>query len=100
MMHFAPAWRDLTASLFWAAAWLPVGMAIGIFQFMTLRWVVGMLASGRSVLLPFGTQLARLVLIAAALALITRLVGALPLLGTTAGIVIARTAMVRDGARR
>jgi hypothetical protein len=100
MTHFAPAWRDLTASLLWAAAWLPVGMAIGVFQFITLRWVVGMLASGRSFLLPFGTQLARLVLIAAALAIITRFVGASPLLGTTAGILIARTAMVRDGARR
>ncbi len=99
MMHFAPAGRDLIVSLLWASVWLPVGMVIGVFQFMTLRWVVGRLASGRSVLVPFGTQLARLVLIAAALAIITRLVGAMPLLGTTAGILIARTAMLRGGAR-
>jgi N-ATPase, AtpR subunit len=100
MMHFAPALSDLIASLLWASAWLPVGMAIGAFQFITLRWVVGMLAAGRSTFVPFGTQLARLVLIAAALAIITRLAGALPLLGTTAGILIARTAMLRSGARR
>ena len=99
MMHFASHWRDLTTSLLWAGAWLPVGLAIGAFQFMTLRWVIGMLASGRSALVPVGAQLARLVLIAAALAIITRLVGALPLLGTTAGILIARTAMLRGGAR-
>ncbi len=100
MMHFGPAGRDLIASLLWATAWLPVGMALGAFQFMTLRWVVGMLAAGRSTLMPFGTQLARLVLIAAALAVITRLLGTLPLLGTTAGILIVRTAMLRGGARR
>ncbi len=99
MMHFASHWHDLTTSLLWAGAWLPVGLAIGAFQFMTLRWVVGMFAAGRSALVPVGAQLARLVLIAAALAIITRLVGALPVLSTTAGILIARTAMLRGGAR-
>ncbi len=87
---------ELTSSLL-GAAWLAAGALIGAAHFLTLRWNVRMLATGRSVLLPLGVQLARFALMAAVLLLITRSFGAWPLLMATVGILVARTAILRLG---
>lgn len=81
-----------------AGAWLIVGVSIGAFHFLTLRWSVGMLATGRAWPLPTVVQLARFALLAGLLAVVTIHFGALPLLLVTAGILAARTAILRRGA--
>ncbi len=89
---------DLVGPALAAGMWLVVGLLIGAGYFLTLRRNVRMLAAGRSLLLPLGFQLGRFVLLAAALAAITTAFGALPLLAATAGIVVARTGVIRWGA--
>jgi len=81
-----------------AGTWLTVGALIGAFHFLTLRWNVGMLATGQAWLLPTVVQLARFALLAGLLAVITIHFGALPLLLVTAGMLTARTAILRRGA--
>ncbi len=90
---------DLAARLIIVGVWLAAGMLIGAGYFLTLRRNVGMFAAGRSLLLPLGFQLARFVLLAAALAAIARSSGALPVLAATAGVLVARTAVIRWGAQ-
>lgn len=80
-----------------AGIWLAAGALIGAGYFVTLQRNVRMFAAGRSLLLPLGFQLGRFVLLAAALAVIARSFGALPLLAATAGIVVARTGVIRWG---
>jgi len=82
-----------------AAAWLCCGALIGAFHFLTLRWSVGLLAAGRVPLLAMTLQLTRFALLAGALGMIARGVGAVPLLVATAGILAARTAAIRLGAQ-
>ncbi len=89
----------LTAhDLMLAAAWLAAGMAIGGFFFLTLRWNVQMLATGRPLLPVISIQLVRFAAVAAMLAAIAIYFGALPLLSAAAGILAARMALVRWGA--
>jgi F1F0 ATPase subunit 2 len=78
-----------------AAGWLAAGAAIGAVHFMSLRWNVRMLAAGRSLLPAVAVQLARFAFIGAALAAIAIYFGALPLLAATAGILAARTVIIR-----
>jgi F1F0 ATPase subunit 2 len=78
-------------------AWLIAGALLGAFHFLTLRWNVTMLASGQSLFLAMALQLARFVLVAAALAVVAIYFGALPLLVATAGIFVSRAAVVRLG---
>ncbi len=95
MMHFGLPEHDPIGYLLRAGIWLPAGAVIGVFHFLTLRWNVRMFAAGQSLLLPSAIQLVRLVLIAVVLATITRSFGVLPLLAATAGVLLARTAIVR-----
>jgi F1F0 ATPase subunit 2 len=78
-----------------AGAWLAAGVLLGGFHFLTLRWNVRMFASDPSPLLPLGIQVMRFALVAAVLAVVARYFGALPLLVMTAGILVARTAVIR-----
>lgn len=89
----------LTTHGFMAAAfWLAVGAAIGGGFFSSLRWSVAMLTSGRAMLAVIAAQLARLVMIGIALTAIALYFGALPLLAASAGILLARAAVLRWGA--
>jgi hypothetical protein len=80
-----------------AALWLAAGAVIGGVFFLTLRWNVRMLAAGRAMLPVIAVQLTRLAAIGVALTAIAVYFGALPLLAAGAGILLARTAMVRWG---
>jgi len=96
---------DLTADapvrhLLDIGGWFAAGALVGAFHFLTLRWnarlFVGTLFVGtRWPLLPAGIQLVRFGLIAAALAFVAKMFGGLPLLVTTTGILVARTAIIR-----
>ena len=82
-----------------AAGWLAAGMAIGAIHFLSLRWNVRMLTDGRSLLPALALQLCRFAAIGIVLAVIAHTFGALPLIVTTAGILLARTVIIRLGAR-
>jgi F1F0 ATPase subunit 2 len=99
MTHFELTGYETIGILLSAGAWLMAGALIGSFYFMTLHWNVRMFMTEQSLLLPLGVQFVRFALIAAVLAAITRFSGALPLLVTTAGILGARTAILRWGVR-
>jgi N-ATPase, AtpR subunit len=83
--------------LAFAAGWFAAGMVIGACHFLTLRWNVGMLAAGRSLLPVIAVQLGRFAATGAVLAVIAIYFGAIALLGATAGILAARTGLVRWG---
>ena len=85
--------HDLTL----AAGWLAAGTLLGGFYFLTLRWNVRMLAAGRSLLPVMAIQFGRFAAITVVLSFIAIYFGALPLLSAGAGILAARTAMVRWG---
>jgi hypothetical protein len=95
----APSLTDASLLVLGAGGWLAAGAAIGAFHFLTLRQNVRMLAAGRPLLPALALQLARFAATAAALFLIARHFGALPLLAGTAGILASRTAIARCGAR-
>jgi F1F0 ATPase subunit 2 len=97
MTIFHDTERDLILYILGASAWLGVGAAIGAFHFLSLRWNVRNLEVGRSILTAFAIQIVRFALVAVALGVIARYLGALPLLIATAGILAARPAIVRLG---
>ncbi len=80
--------------------WLAAGVVIGGFHFLTLRWNVQKLATGQSPVLALAIQLIRLVVVAGVLVFIVRRFGAMPLLVATAGILAARSAVLRWGAQQ
>ncbi len=85
--------QDLTL----AAGWLAAGTVFGGFYFLSLRWNVGMLAAGRSLLPVMAIQIGRFAAIGIVLAVVAIYFGALPLLAASAGILAARTAVLRWG---
>ncbi len=95
MTEFHLTEHDLVLFALSAGAWLAVGTLLGAFHFLTLRCNVRMFVIGQSLPLAFGTQLVRFAVIVGGLAIISRQFGALPLLVATAGILVARTAIVR-----
>ncbi len=96
-LHFIQ--HDLVPFVLSGGAWLATGVLIGTCNFLTLRWNVRMLAVGQSLATALATQLVRFALIAGVLAAIAGHFGALPLLLATAGILAARTAVLRFGAQ-
>ncbi|OJU23816.1 MAG: hypothetical protein BGN91_08335 [Nitrobacter sp. 62-13] len=82
------------AMVFQAFGWLLAGALLGWFHFLTLRWNVRILVSGRA-LLPFALQLLRFAMPAAALSIIARSFGALPLLTAALGLLVARIVVFR-----
>jgi len=97
MTYFQLAGRDLMLYALDAGAWLSVGALIGASHFLTLRRNVRMLAGDRSFPLALAVQFGRLAILAGALAVIAAHFGALPLIVATAGILAARTAVLRLG---
>ena len=94
MTHFYSTGHELIGELLGAGAWFAAGAVIGAGHFLTLRWNARMFAAGRSLWLPAAVQLARLALLASALAAIASFFGAL-LLAAAGGILITRTAVMR-----
>jgi F1F0 ATPase subunit 2 len=90
---------NLAVLVLQAGAWLAAGVLLGGFHFLTLRWNVRMFASDPSPLLPLGIQVLRFALVAAVLATVAHYFGALALLIVTAGVLVARTAVIRLGAQ-
>jgi F1F0 ATPase subunit 2 len=78
-----------------AAAWLAAGTVIGAIHFVGLHRNVRILAAGRSLLPAAAVQFGRFAVMGVALAVIAHSFGALPLLAATAGILAARTVIVR-----
>lgn len=99
MIEFHLTAHDLAVAVLSAGSWLAIGIGIGVLYFLTLRWNVRMLAAGRPLLPTMAIQLGRFAAIGIVLAIIAGYFGALPLLATTAGILAARTAIIRFGAQ-
>lgn len=89
--------RDLILCVLSASVWLGVGTLISAFHFLSLRWNVRHFEVGQSLLLVFAIQFVRFALIAIVLGIIAGQFGALSLLIATAGILAARTAILRFG---
>jgi F1F0 ATPase subunit 2 len=97
MMNFSFTGHDLIPYAIKAGGWLTVGALIGASHFLALRWNVRMFAVGGSFPLVLATQLVRFALLAGVLTLIAGHFGAFPLLVAAAGILAARTAVLRFG---
>jgi F1F0 ATPase subunit 2 len=80
-------------------AWLVVGTLLGALYFLTLRWNIQTFIVGKSPPAAFLIQLIRFSVLAGGLVIISKQFGALPLLVATAGIIAARTAIIRFGVR-
>ncbi len=87
--------HDAIANAFAAGVWLAAGVSIGVVYFLSLRWNVELLATGRSPLRAILLQLARFTGMAGILAVIALKFGALPLLVSFLGVVVSRTIVVR-----
>ncbi len=95
MTHLVVTANEMIRHLLGVGVWLTAGVPIGAIHFLTLQWNAHLFVSGRRLLLPLAIQLVRLGLIGASLTAVGRIFGALPLLLTTAGILVTRTALVR-----
>jgi hypothetical protein len=87
-------------TLAWAAQitlWLAAGIVIGALHFLSLRWSVRLFIEGRAAR-SLAIQGLRLTALGGALAAVAVWFGALPLLAATAGLLLARTAVLRLGA--
>ncbi|SKA25409.1 N-ATPase, AtpR subunit [Enhydrobacter aerosaccus] len=89
----------MTAHLPFLLAWFIAGAILGTLHWMSLRWSIGLFAAGRSVLLPFLTQLARFASIGAALTFAAVHQGAYALLASAGGVLAARAVALRRAAR-
>ena len=67
MTNFYLTENDLILYVLSASAWLSVGALTGTFHLLTLRWNVGMFATGQSLPLALAIQLARFAVIAGVL---------------------------------
>jgi F1F0 ATPase subunit 2 len=81
-----------------AAIWLIVGTLIGGIHFLTLRWTADAVAHGRSIAAVLAVQLVRLLLVGVAMVIIVQSFGALALVSAAAGILAARSIVLRAGA--
>jgi hypothetical protein len=99
MIEFHLTAYDLAFAILTAGSWLSIGIVISVFYFLTLRRNVRMLTAGRPLLPTMAIQLGRFAAVSIVLSIIAGYFGALPLLATTAGILAARTAIIRFGAQ-
>jgi len=81
-------------SLVAASLYLALGIALGYAHFRSLRWNLKLYTQHSPTWLSAGTHVLRLLLIAAAFVLVARQ-GALPLLACLAGLLIARSGLIR-----
>jgi F1F0 ATPase subunit 2 len=99
MTNFSLTGHDLIPYAISAGPWLTVGALIGASHFLALRWNIRMLAIGRPLPLALATQLVRFAFLAGVLTIIASHFGAFPLLAAAAGILAARTTVLRFGQR-
>jgi len=97
IFHFTE--RELFLGFLGISAWLGVGILIGVFYFLSLRWNVRHFASNQSILLAFVIQLVRFALVAVVLGAIAKQFGAVPLLIAAGGILATRPVILRMGAQ-
>jgi F1F0 ATPase subunit 2 len=72
---------------------LTAGGVVGVLNYLTLWWNARLFTSGGSALIAWAVQLARLAMLATALALVARF-GTLPLLAAALGVLAVRSIMV------
>lgn len=77
--------------------WLAAGVAVGVLHFLSLRWSVRLFIEGRAAR-SLAIQGLRLAVLGGGLFAVVVWFGALPLLAATAGLLLARTAVIRLGA--
>ena len=99
MMALWPAEYHSISLIGIANAWIILGGLIGLLHFRILQWSISRLIDGQIFALAFAIQFVRFALTAAILVIITCYFGVMPLLVTTAGILAARTIIVRLGVR-
>ncbi len=89
----------MTTVLVSAFLWLAAGALAGGVYWLSLRWSVARLVAGRSVAAVIALQLVRFALLGAALAMVRIHGGALALLLSTGGLLVARTGVLRLATR-
>ncbi|MBV8187116.1 MAG: hypothetical protein JO339_07740 [Alphaproteobacteria bacterium] len=80
----------MTSTLHFAFLWLAAGVLIGSPYWLALRWSAGVLAAGRSIALAIAVQLVRFAALGAALTFVTIHWGAVALLFSAGGLMLAR----------
>jgi hypothetical protein len=75
-------------------------MLIGSLYWLTLRWSAATLTSGQSIVLAIAVQLVRFAALGAFLAFVAIHWGALPLLLSAGGVMVARAVVLRLNRRR
>jgi hypothetical protein len=85
--------HELLVSIAGAACWFAAGALLGLVHFQSLRWIVSGMVAGRAVR-SVALQGLRLVVTGAALTLITRWFGAMPLLAGVLGLLAARRVLL------
>lgn len=93
-----PVAHELLVLAAGAACWFLAGALLGLAHFHALRWTVHYMIGGRT-LLSLGLQGFRLVVTGAALTLVTRWFGAVPLLAGTLGLLAARSGLLLERQR-
>ena len=79
--------------------WFVAGALVGGLYWLTLRWSVALLASGRSVALAIAVQVVRFAALGAALAAVAIGYGWPALLLSASGLVLSRAAVLRLAGR-
>jgi F1F0 ATPase subunit 2 len=87
--------REYLVLICGAAGWFAVGGMLGAVHFLSLRWNVRCTLEGQP-LFSLGLQLLRFTVTGAALVLVTRLFGAMPLLASVLGLMAARTGVLKE----
>jgi hypothetical protein len=96
MTHSYLPGHDLFSYVISAGTWLTLGALIGALHFLTLRWNVWMLTADWPLPLASAIQLARFTITAGLFAVVAVHFGAFPLVVATAGVLAARTAVLRS----
>lgn len=95
MIAIDPSWSNGLLVAIDAMLWLAGGAVLGIIHLASLRFSVTRLSAGSSAILPIGLQVLRFAFLAAILAGVAVLFGALPLLAAALGLNVARLVVLR-----
>lgn len=91
--------QTMTMPLSSVLLWLAAGTLVGALNWLSLRWTAEMLASGRSWARALTLQMARFAALGTVLAVVAIRGGALALLLSTGGLLVARAVVLRLVAR-
>jgi len=89
----------MTATLSFAFLWFAAGALVGSLYWLTLRWTAEVLAAGRSLAQALALQVARFSALGVVLAGVAIRGGALALLASAGGLMVARAVIFRLAAR-